>query len=164
MARAAGLGPQGRSRINENIAAAQKSAKARTNPSPRGQSVRSSEAYQATSTDFGPWIETPNSTRVSKYRYDYLNDSMQVLWTNGKRAQSGPSSPTAVPGTVYGQMANGEAISYDMFRGFARAVSKGKSVNSMLNNWGYRGMSTDERDAPSNGRYRAPSRTRDSGE
>ena len=162
MARPAGLGPLGRTRIEQNIDAAKAgtSAAART---PRGQRVRTSQAYEATRTDFGPWIETPNSTRVSKYRYDYLNDSMQVMWANNKRAQSGPSSPTAVPGTVYGESANGTPISYDMFRGFARAVSKGKSVNTMLNGWGYRGMSVDERDAPSNGRYRAPSRTRDSG-
>ncbi|NBZ96817.1 MAG: hypothetical protein EBR40_10400 [Proteobacteria bacterium] len=160
----AGVGPFGRNRIESNLEAAQAAAQdsASRNRSGRNSGqIRTAAAYESTRTDFGPWVETPNSSRVSKYRYDYLNDSMQVMWKNNIRAQSGPSSPTAVPGTVYGEMANGTPITYEMFRQFARAVSKGKAVNTMLNGWGYRGMSTDERDAPSNGRYRAPSRARD---
>jgi hypothetical protein len=166
MARPAGLGEFGRQQIQQNLnaAAAQASRPITTANTPRGQSVRSSQAYAATRSDFGPWIETPNSSRVRQYRYDYINKSMQVLWKNNKRAQSGPSSPTAVPGTVYGEMANGNPITYEMFRSYARAVSKGRGVNTMLNNWGYRGMSTDERDATSNNRYRnAPARSRGTG-
>lgn len=175
-------------------------ASARSTPQPKG--FRGSAAYEATSTDFGPWIETPNSTRVAKYRYDYLNDTMQVMWKNNKRARTGHSSPTDVAGTVYGAgyARQGEAIyqdptiyrtvggkqvpqgpwgkasvaprgagqtaispvTYETFRQFARSVSKGKSVNNLLNGLGYKGMSSDEYGAPSNPRYRAPSRTRDS--
>lgn len=161
--------------------------KANSVPQPKG--FRGSAAYEATSTDFGPWIETPNSTRVSKYRYDYLNDTMQVMWKNNKMARTGHSSPTDVPGTVYGagfarqgeriyhdpaawakptQYPRGEGqiavspVTFETFRQFARSVSKGRSVNNLLNGLGYKGMSMDEYDAPSNPRYRAPSRTRDS--
>lgn len=115
--------------------------------------------------DFGPWIETPNSSRVSRYRYDYLNDSIMVEWTNQKRAQSGPSSPTAEPVTIYGALADGGTpIDYEGFRRFARAISKGKAVNTILNGFGYRGVSTDEYQADSNERYRGGSRFTDSRE
>ena len=159
----AGIGPFGRGRIESNLEQAKAAAQV-SSPTSRSRNtgqIRTAAAYESTRTDFGPWVETPNSSRVSMYRYDYLNDSMQVMWKNNIRAKSGPSSPTAVPGTVYGEVANGTPITYEMFRQYARAVSKGKAVNSMLNGWGYRGMSTDERDANSNGRYRAPSRARD---
>lgn len=172
--------------IGRSIEAA-KSIGANSTPQPKG--FRGSAAYEATSTDFGPWIETPNSTRVSKYRYDYLNDTMQVMWKNNKKARTGHSSPTDVSGTVYGAgfARQGERIyhdpqawarpsvaptgsgqtaispvTYETFRQFARSVSKGKSVNNLLNGMGYKGMSMDEYSAPSNPRYRAPSRTRDS--
>ena len=156
------MGPLGLGKIQQNLVGAkQQSSLPPTARVPRGAQTKSSASYASQKTDLGPWVETPNSSRVSRYRYDYLNDSMQVMWKNNKRAQSGPSSPTDLPGTVYGVLAGGGPISYEMFRGYARAVSKGKSVNSMLNNWGYKGMSVDEKEAPSNGRYSAPSRARD---
>lgn len=176
-----------KSKSNISGAIARSIEKANSVPQPQG--FRGSAAYEAVSTDFGPWIETPNSTRVSKYRYDYLNDTMQVMWKNNKKARTGHSSPTDVPGTVYGAgyAREGERIyhdsqawakpslfprgqgqiavspvTYETFRRFARATSKGKSVNSLLNGLGYKGMSMDEYGAPSNPRYRAPSRARDS--
>ena len=130
---------------------------------PRGTAAKSSESYESIRMDLGPWIETPNSSRVARYRYDYLNDSMQVEWTNGIRSQSGPSSPTAHHATIYGALADGGTpIDYEGFRRFARAVSKGRAVNSILNGFGYRGVSVDEIQASSNPRYRGGSRFTDS--
>lgn len=120
----------------------------------RGSKAKSSEGYESLRSDYGPWIETPTSSRVSRYRYDYANRGIQVMWKNGKMAGSGPSSPTAVAGTYYGGDVGAE-IDYETFRLFARRVSKGKSINNMLNGMGYRGMSVDEVDkktAPSNER------------
>lgn len=132
---------------------------------PRGTAAKASASYDSTRMDLGPWIETPNSSRVSAYRYDYLNDSMQVQWKNGKRAQNGPSSPTDVPATMYGGLADGGTpIDYEGFRRFARAISKGRAVNTILNGYGYRGMSVDELGADSNDRYRGGSRFIDSRE
>lgn len=111
------------------------------------QQATSSEGYDSFQSDLGPWTETPNSTRVSRYRFDYLNRNLQVQWTNNKNH-----------GYVY------EGMDYEDFKGFARAASKGERVNSHLNNFDYRLMSPDEVDAPSNSRYREGiSRARDSG-
>lgn len=83
--------------------------------------------------DLGPWIETPRSTRVSAFRFDHLQRQLQVKWTNGKNL-----------GYLY------ENVDYEGYRAFARVVSKGKHVNSALNNHTYRQMTPDEADAPSN--------------
>ena len=32
--------------------------------------------------DLTPWVETPNSTRVSSYRYDHATGELQVRWRN----------------------------------------------------------------------------------
>jgi hypothetical protein len=114
---------------------------------PRVGSQTSSEGYDAFKSDLGPWIETPNSTRVQRYRYDYYNRALQLQWTNNKNH-----------GYIY------EDMDYEGYRGFARAVSKGVRVNSHLNSFSYRLMNPDEVDAPSNSRYRqGVSRAIDSG-
>jgi hypothetical protein len=84
---------------------------------------------------------------VARYRYDYLNRAIQVQWTNNKNH-----------GYVY------RDADYEFYRRFARAASKGQSVNSILNGapGGYELMTPDEVDAPSNARYREVSRARDS--
>lgn len=94
-------------------------------------------------TDLGPWAETPNSTRVAKYRYDYMKNEVQVTWRNNTN-----------PGYAY------ENMGYEEFRRFARVVSKGKYINSTLNGFGYRKLSTDEVNAPSNRARRGVSRAR----
>lgn len=115
---------------------------------PRVRQQTSSEGYESFQSDLGPWTETPNSTRVSRYRYDYMNRAVQVQWTNNKNH-----------GYIY------EEMDYEAFRGFARAASKGERVNTHLNDFPYRLMTPDEVDAPSNSRYREGiSRARDSGE
>jgi hypothetical protein len=93
--------------------------------------------------DLGPWAETPASTRVSRYRYDYTNRAVQVQWRNNKNH-----------GYVY------EGVPYEDYRSFARVVSKGKYVNSTLNGFAYRTMTVDEVSAPSNEQRRSVSRAR----
>lgn len=93
--------------------------------------------------DLGPWQETPNSSRVSRLRYDYLNRAIQVQWRNNKNH-----------GYIY------EDVPYEGFRGFARVVSKGRYINSTLNGYSYRPMTVDEVDAPSNDRRGLVSRAR----
>ena len=83
--------------------------------------------------DLGPWAETPSSTRVASFRYDYLNRETQVTWRNQKN-----------PGYAYSEMG------YEDFRRFARAVSKGKYINRVLNGFPYRPMTPDEAALPSN--------------
>jgi hypothetical protein len=87
--------------------------------------------------DLGPWIETPSSSRVSRFRYDHLQRSLQVQWTNNKGH-----------GYVY------ENVDYEGYRSFARVASKGKHINSTLDNYTYRPMDPFEYDAPSNDKRR----------
>ena len=95
-------------------------------------------------TDLGPWAETPNSTRVSAYRYDYLKRETQVTWRNNNN-----------PGYAY------ENMDYEDFRAFARVASKGKYINRVLNGLGgYRRLHPDEVNAPSNAERRAVFRAR----
>ena len=82
--------------------------------------------------DLGPWMETPNSTRVSRLRYDYADRAIQVQWRNGKNQ-----------GYVY------RDIDYETFRSFARIVSKGRYINSTLNGFDY-GLMKGEENLPSN--------------
>lgn len=83
--------------------------------------------------DLGPWIETPNSSRVASFRFDHLQRQLQLTWRNGKGI-----------GYLY------ENVDYEGYRSFARVASKGKNVNSTLNNHSYRPMTIDEVEAPSN--------------
>lgn len=83
--------------------------------------------------DLGPWAETPSSSRVSRYRYDYAQRQVQVQWRNNKN-----------DGYVY------EDVPYESFRSFARAVSKGKQINRSLNSFAYGVMVNAEYDLPSN--------------
>lgn len=82
--------------------------------------------------DLGPWIETPSSTRVSRFRYDHLQRSLQVQWRNNKNK-----------GCMYFN------VDYEGYRSFARVASKGKHVNSTLNNYVFEYMQGEE-DYPSN--------------
>ena len=101
--------------------------------------------------DFGPWIEAPNSTRVSKYRYDYGEGELQVEWQNGKghvctsyKLANRSSDPTV------------QSYGATTYRKFAIAVSKGKYVNSTLNGFKVRSLkNSDEKDLPSNPDRRA---------
>lgn len=90
--------------------------------------------------DLTPWMETPNSTRVSRARYDYANRQLQLQWRNAKN-----------DGYVY------EDVDYETYRSFVRAVSKGKQVNRSLNNFSYRSIDPEELNAPSNSRHSGPS-------
>lgn len=84
--------------------------------------------------DLGPWIESPQSSRVSRYRYDYGTKELQVAWRNG----------IGHVVTTYG------AADSDTYRRFARAVSKGKMVNRVLNGLPYTPATPDQIAAPSN--------------
>ena len=83
--------------------------------------------------DLSPWAETPSSSRVSRYRYDYTNRTIQVQWRNNLNH-----------GYLY------QDVPYEDYRSFARVVSKGRYVNSTLNGYPYRLMTVDEVSAPSN--------------
>jgi hypothetical protein len=92
-------------------------------------------------TDLGPWAETPSSSRVSAYRYDYLKRETQVTWRNNNN-----------PGYAY------EGMSYEDFRRFARILSKGKYINVIDKQFSYRRLTPDEVQAPSNRDRRGVSR------
>ena len=83
--------------------------------------------------DIGPWIESPSSTRCSRYRYDYANQQLQVAWKNNLHHYV-----TTYPDT-----------STEVYRRFARSASKGRFVNRVLNGGGY-WPSGPEKSAPSN--------------
>lgn len=100
----------------------------------KGRQGHSTEEHEETTRfDLGPWAESPASSRVAAYRYDYLNQAIQVTWRNQKNH-----------GYIY------EDRNYETFRSFARAVSKGKYIN--LLGPPYRLMDPDEVQAPSNDR------------
>jgi hypothetical protein len=101
------------------------------------------EAYNVDQHDLSPWAETPSSSRVSRYRYDHLNNAIQVQWRNNKNH-----------GYIYLE------VPYEGYRSFARAASKGKRINSDLNSYSYRLMSPEELDAPSNDNRGLTSRVR----
>lgn len=104
---------------------------------PRAQALSAEEVYAGVDVggahDLGPWIETPSSSRVSRFRYDHLQRALQVQWRNNKN-----------DGYLY------QNVDYEGYRSFARVASKGKHINSTLNNYEYRPMEVHEYDAPSN--------------
>ena len=77
--------------------------------------------------DLGPWIETPSSSRVSRFRFDHLQRQLQVQWRNG-----------IGPGYIY------ENMDYEGYRAFARVASKGKHINAVLNGHAYDEMTGQE--------------------
>jgi hypothetical protein len=87
--------------------------------------------------DLAPWVETPSSSRVSRFRYDHGNNAVQVQWRNN-RGQ----------GYIYFD------VPYEAYRNFARSASTGKAVNRVLNGFEYRPMTPDEYSAGSNTRRR----------
>lgn len=95
-------------------------------PSPHQQADQ--RAY-----DCGPWVETPFSSRVSRFRYDYANDCIHVQWTNNKN-----------PGYMY------FGADRFIYQRMARAASKGKFINSPLNGLWYQPITPDALEAPSN--------------
>lgn len=95
------------------------------------------EAFNEAAHDLGPWIETPKSSRVDAFRYDYLNNAIQVTWRNG-----GPSY-------IYLE------VPYEGYRSMARAASKGRHINASLDNFGYRRMTPEEESAASNAERKA---------
>ena len=94
------------------------------------------EAFDEEAHDLGPWIESPQSSRVESFRYDYLNNALQVTWRNG-----GPSY-------IYLE------VPYEGYRSMARAASKGRYVTN-LESYGYRKLRPEEEGAPSNAERRA---------
>lgn len=90
------------------------------------------EQYEHDQHDLGPWVEAPRSSRVSAFRYDYLNQALQVTWRNNTNH-----------GYIYLQ------VPYEGYRSMSRAASKGRYVNT-LNGYDYRLMTPDEVQASSN--------------
>jgi hypothetical protein len=88
----------------------------------------SSQGYLGIDTDCGPWISATASSRVRDYRYDYKNHALQVRWTNRGTDE----------GYIYRE------VDYEGFRSFVRAVSKGRRINAVLNDYAYERMTPDE--------------------
>ena len=88
--------------------------------------------------DLGPWAETPSSSRVKRYRYDYAQRQVQVQWRNNKN-----------DGYIY------DDVDYEAFRSFARAVSKGKAINRGVPSSTYGLMQNQEYEIASNDRRNA---------
>lgn len=78
------------------------------------ETAREQQAY-----DPGPWFPTPESSRVSRARYDSKNQIMEVDWVDG--------------GLQYVYM----GVPPSVWANFKRAVSKGKFVNRVLNQYSY---------------------------
>lgn len=78
----------------------------------------------------GPWYVTAASSRVSRFRWDYANDVIQVQWRNNKN-----------DGYLYD-------CGYEEFRSMVRVHSKGKQINNPLNGYTYRPMDPEEFSAP----------------
>jgi|SRR4051812_23125224 hypothetical protein len=91
------------------------------------------EAFNEEIHDLGPWVETPKSSRVSAFRYDYLNRALQVRWRNNSNH-----------GYIYLE------VPHEEYRGMTRIASKGRFVNNHLNGYDYRLMTPDELQAASN--------------
>ena len=91
------------------------------------------EAFDEKAHDLGPWMETPKSTRVSAFRYDFHNRALQVTWRNNSNH-----------GYIY------LSVPYENYKSMARAASKGRFVNTSLNGFDYRLMTPDEVQAESN--------------
>ena len=104
------------------------------------QALSPEEAYAGVEAgqahDLGPWIETPSSTRVSRFRFDHLQRQLQVQWRNNKGH-----------GYIY------DGVDYEGYRSFARVVSKGKYINSTLNGFTKWPMEV-EHEIPSNEKRR----------
>ena len=111
---------------------ADKKAHATTSFKPSKDSGDVSYAYGGKS-DLGPWLETPLSSRVSRFRYDHMNNELQVQWRNNKNH-----------GYVYYD------VDYSTYQSMARSASKGKFVNSPLNGHDYEPMNPWQLQAPSN--------------
>jgi hypothetical protein len=101
------------------------------------------EAYNDDQHDLTPWAETPKSSRVSRYRYDYQNNAIQVQWRNNKNH-----------GYIYLE------VPPEGYLAFVRAASKGKHINFPLNSYDYRLMTPDEVSAPSNSQRGMTTRAR----
>jgi hypothetical protein len=133
------MGEWGQTRVRRDLAAA--AAAMAEQPTRKGATALSAEEiYSGVEAggahDLGPWIETPSSTRVSRFRYDHLQRQLQVQWTNNKNH-----------GYIY------ENVDYEGYRAFGRVASKGRHVNSTLNNYSYRPMMGEE-ELPSNEKRR----------
>jgi len=97
------------------------------------------EAFNEDQHDLGPWVETPASSRVDAFRYDYQNNALQMTWRNGR------------PAYIY------LGVPYETYRSFARAASKGRYINTAAdgNLSNYRIMTPEEEAAPSNAERKA---------
>jgi len=120
--------------------------------------------------DCGPWIEAPNSSRLTRYRYDYGMGELQVEWRNRRgdvhttyKLAEGSAHVTGGiefdPATgaqiVTGAERDTASRGATTYRKFAIAVSKGKYVNSTLNGFEYWKSTPEELAAPSNPNRRA---------
>lgn len=123
MARRAGINPKALDRIRSELSNPQEV------PSPFSRAVEQSTRQQAPPTQqshsqadeesddgWSPWVPTPQSTRVARFRYNFPSMGLEVDWTNGKNN-----------GFMY------SGVPESTFRDFSSAPSKGKFVNEVLN-------------------------------
>lgn len=110
--------------------------------------------------DCGPWVEAPNSSRLTRYRYDYGMGELQVEWRNRrgdvyttyKLAQGTWKAEDTSNPDPSRKVAHSDSTTY---RKFALAVSKGRYVNTTLDGFQYWKSTPDELGAPSNPNRRA---------
>lgn len=134
------MAPQAQERFREEMAAVRQEMSGGQQkaypPDPSGPDA----ATVGTPHDLGPWIETPSSSRVSRFRFDHLQRQLQVDWRNNKS-----------PVYIY------EDVDYEGYRAFARVASKGKHINAVLNGYAYHPVRNDEDMLPSNEKRRGVS-------
>jgi hypothetical protein len=133
MARKAGLGEFGKQRISEEIATVPATMKQQGRQKVHAGAYVLDEAFNEEAHDLGPWIETPKSSRVEAFRYDYLNNALQVTWRNNNNH-----------GYIYLE------VPYEAYRSMARVSSKGRYVGVIDKQYDYRLMTPDELQAASN--------------
>jgi hypothetical protein len=100
--------------------------------------------------DFGPWIEVQQSTRLSRFRYDYAQGRLVVTWRTGKGHVHTTSELGAPVEVEEGEERPTESYGATTYRKFAIAVSKGKYVNNILNAFDFDVSTPDDLAAPSN--------------
>lgn len=83
-----------------------------------------------------PWVETPSSSRVRRFRFDFATSNVHVVWANSRGAV----------GHVY------ENVPSEIYRAFTRSSSPGGAVNSMLNGFHHRPITPEELNLPSSTR------------
>lgn len=86
--------------------------------------------------DPGPWVETPRSSRMSSFRFDYASNALHVTFKSGRTY-------------TY------ENVSETQFNSMVKAPSKGGHLNTAFGGHSYRHATPQEIHAPSSAERKA---------